>query len=346
MAKRLLPRYLASSLLPIIGTIFLTLFMITSIIFSIRIASATAVIKISLAEFIKLYALLVPQILSYTLPLSFFAGTVIGLARLSSDMESIVLFTLGARPKHLLWPLVGSGLLLSVLMLVVTLVLIPMSKYDIKIFMEQKKVDAELNFRPSELGQKFGDWMIFANDKKGALYKDLVLYYERPNEAALIAAKEAQLSTLHGSVALEARQGIAYHLPGSLESDPNRVLTQIEFDSMRILRHISPKEIAFWDILSYWQSAKGDRNRAKDFAVAVMIGAMPFLLSPLALALGIINPRYQKNRSHWMVLGIASLYFASMFLIASYSFTGLVLTLLLWFMVGWWRLWRVTFKRY
>ena len=67
-----LNHYLYSQLAITFFPIFLGLFFITSIVFLVKIASLTSVITIDFFELFTLYAYVVPQIIFYTMPISFF----------------------------------------------------------------------------------------------------------------------------------------------------------------------------------------------------------------------------------------------------------------------------------
>ena len=65
-------KYFFTNFIDNLLSLFLTLFLIVSIVFFINIARITSYVEISFLEFIKLYSFLLPQILLFTLPISFF----------------------------------------------------------------------------------------------------------------------------------------------------------------------------------------------------------------------------------------------------------------------------------
>ena len=78
-----LKQYLFSQLAITFFPIFLGLFFITSVVFVVKIASLTSIITIDFFELFTLFAYVVPQILFYTMPVSFFLSLVITLAKLA-----------------------------------------------------------------------------------------------------------------------------------------------------------------------------------------------------------------------------------------------------------------------
>ena len=82
-------------------SIFFTLFFMASIILFIRISKITSVIKLDFFELGKLYIYMLPNILMYTLPVTFFIGIVISLFKMSKENEMTVLFSLGYSPRKI-----------------------------------------------------------------------------------------------------------------------------------------------------------------------------------------------------------------------------------------------------
>ena len=90
-----LKQYLYSQLAITFFPIFLGLFFITSIIFLVKIASLTSIITINFIELFTLYAYVIPQIIFYTMPISFFISLVITLSKLASEYELTVITSFG-----------------------------------------------------------------------------------------------------------------------------------------------------------------------------------------------------------------------------------------------------------
>lgn len=121
--------YLLSQLGNSFFPIFLGLFFITSIIFLVRIASLTSVVTINFLELGTLYSYVIPNILFYTLPVSFFISLVITLSKLSSEYELIVITSFGLNPKNILKIFLPVTFIISVSLLIISLGLIPKTKY-------------------------------------------------------------------------------------------------------------------------------------------------------------------------------------------------------------------------
>ena len=159
-----LNNYLYSQLAITFFPIFLGLFFITSIVFLVKIASLTSIITMDFFELFKLYAYSTSQIIFFTMPISFFISLVITLAKLASEYELTVITSFGLNPVNILKVFLPVTLLLSALLLVVSVGLIPKTKFLTKQFLDVKKKEANFNIKASEFGQKFGDWLIYIND--------------------------------------------------------------------------------------------------------------------------------------------------------------------------------------
>ena len=93
----LLKKYLLLSYSQTFFPIFLTLYIITSIVYLVKIAALTSVIQIDLMELLELYSFVIPTILYFTLPVCIFISLVLTLSKLSSDYELIVITSFGLK---------------------------------------------------------------------------------------------------------------------------------------------------------------------------------------------------------------------------------------------------------
>ena len=169
--------YISSNFTKSFLTIFLPFFMIISLVYLVKISALTAQIQITFGELLLLYSYSIPDIIFYTLPLSFITALANVLTRLSQDNELIALYALGLQAKkvlrHLLLLL---GLLFSLLLLSISFLAMPLSKQLYKSFKEEKKAEAKLNIVAGKLGQKFGNYYIYVKEKNEDVLNDIVIY--------------------------------------------------------------------------------------------------------------------------------------------------------------------------
>ena len=134
-----LNKYILKNLSENFFSIFIPLFVIASVIFLIRVSTITSIIRISLFEMFKLYLFIIPDLLFYTLPLSFFIGGVVTFNKLSFNSEMVVFFSLGIPPHRILLILLKVGFLITTLLLFISLVMIPHTKQMYKEFVKYKQ---------------------------------------------------------------------------------------------------------------------------------------------------------------------------------------------------------------
>lgn len=311
MKNRLLSNYLlhhfAGSFFPLFGALFL----IASVVAFVQLAAMTSAIKMNFAEMALLYATHVPTILLYTLPITFFSSLTIALAKLSFDLELIVLFSLKTSIARIMRPFVGVALLLVAVMLLVGLVLKPKAYFMQRALIYTKQDDAQINIRPSEFGQRFGDWLLFVGAKTGEnRYSDMVLFSKDGNERSgyFVKAETAAVENNEGLLSLILHDGRAYQTA-------EEQITQMDFEHMRMNEPGRLRALEYEGLKAYWIDGFGERRTQREFAWALLASFFIILCLPAAAAFGIHNPRFQKNRaSAWALLMTLLFYVPGFFL--------------------------------
>jgi lipopolysaccharide export system permease protein len=168
-------------------SIFLPLFAIASVIFLIKLATYTAVIQLTIWEMTKLYLFVLPELLFYTLPVTFFIAAALSLHRLSNDNEIVVIFALGIQPSFIIKTFFKPALLLSFVLVFDFFILFPHATVLSSNFVSYKKSEAKFNLAASEFGNSFGDWLLYLGGKKddGTYYK-VFLFNKKEKEEVLI----------------------------------------------------------------------------------------------------------------------------------------------------------------
>ena len=182
-------QYLYSNIASTFFPIIFGLFFITSIIFLVKIASLTSIITLNVWELMTLYLYVVPKIFFYTIPISFFISLVMSMARLSNEYELIVITSFGFNPTRIVKMLFPICFLLSFALLVVSVGLIPKAEHLSSVLLNQKKKEANFNIKASEFGQKFGDWLIYIDEKKTISLKKYVYLKHKIIQISLLFQK-------------------------------------------------------------------------------------------------------------------------------------------------------------
>lgn len=302
-----LRRYILSNLSLLFFSIFLPLFAIASVIFMIKLATYTAVIQLSVAEMGKLYLFVLPELLFYTLPISFVVSGALALYRLSNDNEMVVVFSLGISPRFIAQVLAVPALLLSMLLFINYLVVTPYVKIISANFIDQKKAEARFNLSASEFGHNFGEWMLFINksDNANRAYGDIVLFSKEMKDEILIYAKNAELINDNGVLKFRLDDGESY----SYNDDGYK---QMPFKTAYINDMLSTEPTVYRDPFDYWTNQERRDKKDQLLITNTLLSLFPLLSIFLIIALGIVHARHQKRWIYlWLFLSIVGFYSAA-----------------------------------
>jgi len=298
-----LRRYINENLFMLFLSMFMPLFAIASVIFMIKLATYTAVIQLSVLDMAKLYMFVLPELLFYTLPITFFIASTLTLFRLSTDNEMIVLFSLGIHPKFIIKTLLKPALILSILLLFNFLILFPHAKTLSKNFISYKKSEAKFNLSASEFGHSFGNWLLYiGKDKDNDTYSDVILFNKNKKEEILISAKKAQIINDSGILRLKLSDGEAY-------SYSKEKFSQIYFDNMFINDTMTTNLTTYRTPLDYWLSNERRDRKTQMLITDTLLSLFPLISLFLVASIGIVHVRHQKGRIYlYLFLGILLFY--------------------------------------
>ncbi|WP_457560568.1 LptF/LptG family permease [Caminibacter sp.] len=290
-----LGKYILNEFIPIFFTLFMIISLIISLIFIISISNMTAGLKITFVELLKMYMLSLPQIIFITLSVSFFISANALYAKLSETQELISLFALGIKPIKILFPIIITSILVTLINAVILLISIPYSKMAFNNLKNEKKQEAKFNFESSQISQKFGEWSIFANKGKNG-FSNIYLYNSKENR--FIIANNANLKSKKGLLHFTLNQGKIY--------DFNKNYLII-FKKMQINEKIPKVHISIFNFKDYFKY-----NRK------LFVKYIPFALLPVALLffipfISFFHPRLQKNRYLAYSIILLTLYIAITF---------------------------------
>lgn len=323
-----LQKYITNNLSILFLSIFIPLFAIASVVFLIKLATYTAVIQLSIWEMIKLYIFIIPELLFYTLPITFFVSSALTLFKLSSDNEIVVLFALGIHPKLIIKTLFKPAILLTVLLSFNFLVIFPHSKVLSKNFIKYKKSEAKFNLSASEYGHSFGDWLLYiGKNNSDGTYGDIFLYNKNNEEEVLISAKKAEVINNKGILRLKLTNGEGY-------SYSNEKFSQIDFNTMFINNSMKTNLTQYQTPIEYWTTKDDLKYKIKKFTTNVLLSLFPILSLFLISSIGVVHARHQKARIYlYLFLSIASYYGAVIGLEKAISFYTIPVVIVTFFTV-------------
>jgi len=276
-------------------TIFLPFFLIISLVYLVKIAALTSQIQITFLELFKLYSYFVTDIIFYTLPLSFIVTLASVLVKLSQENELIALYALGLNAKKILRHLLVLGLLFSLLLGTISFLAMPLSKQLYKSFKEEKKAEAKLNIIAGKLGQKFGNYYIYVENKNEGVFNDMVIYQRFDmNEEQFFVAKTGKLNNKKTITSLLLNSGYGY-------TYSNNTLKQVKYKSLKVYEKPKKESFQFQDIIAYWGKATTDLGIMHKILFFAFLSLLPLLSLYIVASYTMINPRYQPNRSFLVI---------------------------------------------
>jgi len=313
-------------------SIFVPLFVIASVVFLIRVSSITSVIEINIYEMFKLYLFILPDLLFYTLPLSFFIGGVVTFNKLSFNSEMVVIFSLGVPPAYLLKIIGKIAIFLTAFLLFDSMIMIPHTKQMYKEFVRYKQQEAVLNIKATEFGQKFGEWSIFiesiSDNKQEKLYNNIALFYKNSSEEKFIVAESALIKTSNGMVKL-------YLQNGSIFSYNKEKITKVFFQKMKLNDITTIKNFQYKNSWEYFLYSLENQKRRLKLISNILLSLLPIMSIFLILSIGIQNMRYGKSITNlFIALSILSYYLTTFYFSKSLDF-GALLIIPIWFFVTW-----------
>jgi lipopolysaccharide export system permease protein len=311
-----LQKYILNQFFNIFLNIFFILFLITSIIIIISISNVTSSIHITFLEMLKMYFLSLTKIFIVTLSISFFIASIQTYANLSETQELVAIFSVGIRPKSILFPIFLVALIVTFMNFFTLFISIPYSDLAYHNFKNLKKQEAKFNIQTSKISQKLGDWYIFIEHRKKNLYNKVYLY--NPKENKFITSLYADLIKTKNYLTFQLNDGYSYKI--------NKNFLSVKFSRMNINHKIS---FYSFNILKYEEYFKKNQK--------LFLFYLPFALIPLGLffyvpVFGFFHPRLHKNKG--LIYGITILVVYLIICKIFKSFEKELITIFLFFTTG------------
>lgn len=294
---------------------FIVLFFVSSIILLITVAGSSYAVKLSFLDMSYLFVYSLPNMVFFIIPITFFASCVLAISRLSFDYEMLVFFSLGIKPFEVVktfLPLTGIVVVTS---LIFSLGAVPISKRAFSNFIEQKKVDVDINIKAGEFGQKIGDWLVYVDSAQDRNYENLVLFSAKEsNFENFISARKGEVSNDKGVFSLALRDGESYI---AQDNDFKKII----FEQMQIKTQVGDAPLSGYDLWEYWKNAFNGESHSlfKKFSKAVLVSIFPLLSIFLIPLIGVANPRYHKNFSSFFIIISVLLFYILVHIICDWA---------------------------
>ncbi|MDR3163199.1 MAG: LptF/LptG family permease [Helicobacteraceae bacterium] len=331
--RSLLDRYLLVSLWGSFFPLFGSLVMIASVVSFVQIASYSSMIKTTLSEMALLYVFQLPEIVLYTLPVSFFVAVMLSLSRLSSDLEMVVIFGFKVGVSRIMRPFMFVAVVLALILALLGFVVSAKSDYLRKEIIYAKRDDAQINIRAGEFGQRFGDWLLFVGEEDREDYKGIALYSRGSGGERFIISDRAQMRNEGGLLTLNLLNGRSYDIGED-------AIRQIDFERMRFNENSRIRELQYNGVAAHWQNPDYKRK-----LVWTILSVLFLPLSMPAAMLGIHHPRVVKNYTGPTALALSVLFFIPALLVGKNGGFWTLLVPLVWFLFTFW-LYKTRLKLY
>ena len=294
-----LNKYLINNFFHTFIILFGILFVISSMILLLTISNVTMMLKINISEFLYLYFLSLPEIIFFTIPLSFFIAASITIAKLFENSELLSVLSLGVSPKKILKPFLYISIFITIISLIITFFSVPASSILYKNFFNIKKAESNFNFLVSSTGQKFGEWSLFAQKKVNKKYHNIVMYNNK--KKILITAPIGYTTKKDNIFSLILLNGHIYN--------KNKKTNYIKFKKLKINEKINITNLSFQTIGQYIKTNKDKTNKY------FLISFFPLIAYFFIGGISFFHNRYQKNYSIIYTLAISIAYYIAAFVL-------------------------------
>lgn len=333
---KLLDRYVIREILPptfLALIIFTFLLLIPPVMDQLQNLVAKGV---SFGVAIKMLAMLVPQSLGLTIPMSLLVGTLIGLGRISGDREAVAMLACGVSPYRLLRPLlflaaVGGGIHLWVMIEAIPDANQAFRELTYSVVSQQMENDV----RPQLFFTNFPGWVIYVRDipKTGGWKDVLIADTSQPDKPVLYMASQGRLilNREQQTVALVLNDGTRYSNRSpdgkdtetyrfqqglTVKLDPNTV-----FPNFQLMRGINELTIDQLQVQIADKQKHGIAVHQEEMAIqqkfSFPVACVVFVIIGLALGLTVAR----EGKVAGFVVGIAVIfsYYILLYLAESYT---------------------------
>lgn len=283
---------------------------------------------IDIKTVIKLFLLLIPFLLSYTIPMSILSATLLVFGRVSSDNEITAMRANGINLYKITFPLIIFGLLLSLCSILLNNKILP------EMHFASRKIVKNIGFKTPaaylEAGtfiKNFKDYIIFINEINKNQLKEIRIYQLKEGQPArTIIAKKGEF------IPLPNQNGIKLKLIDGTSDEPNPKnpvnFYKLNFKTYYITINLDealsseeniqkkPKEMNFHEIkkeikkLGMYHIDTPALLVEYHRKISISFASLVFII--IGIALGIFTRRGEKTMQFAIALGIITLYYLLM----------------------------------
>ena len=165
----------------------------------------------------KLFLLLIPFLLSYTIPMSALSANLLAFGRLSSDNEITAMRANGVSLYKLTFPLLAAGIVLSLFSVILNNNILPEAHFASRKIVKNIGIkNPSAYLEPGTFIKNFKDYIIFIHEVNDNQLKGIRIYQlQEGRSARTIIAKKGEF------IALQNQNGVKLKLMNGTSDEPN-----------------------------------------------------------------------------------------------------------------------------
>ena len=319
--KRVFDRYILKEIASPFA-IGLLVYTFTLLINQILILSKTLISKGATAGTIfKILIYLLPDFLSFTIPMASLMGVLAGMSRLSSDSEIVALRTMGVRNRQLLRPVLLFSFCTWLVSTWLIMFLAPEANYRFnKLYTGVVLSQTVSGIKPGVFYQGLPFYSLYFRDQeRGGDWRDVFLYsMKKPEEDTLILARKGRFiykqSQKENFIVLN--DGVVH---GFKKSDPGKYTLTFFAQKTETISSLATfrqtrrsTQLVFPELLRRLRAAPGDVLLSLEFHKKFALPFACLALGFLGMSLGISTRKGGKTSGFVISLGIIFVYYVLM----------------------------------
>ncbi len=278
---------------------------------------------VDILSVMKLFLLMVPYLLTYTLPIAALAATLISLGRLSGDNEIVAVKACGIHMLRLLSPLLTLGMVLSLILVIFNDRVIPYAHYATrKTLMEVGVKNPAAALEPGVFINAFEKYVLFIYHIDGNKLSNIRIYEpqeEGPTRTIVAKKGEFILIPEKKTVKLKLMDGTADEPDPDNPSNFYKLNFKTYFMSLNLSRQESgeinkkPKDMTLQELYQEAGRLKKDRIDPAPIATEIhkkiSLAFSCFIFILLGASIAVITRRREKSINFGIAFLIVGLYY-------------------------------------
>jgi LPS export ABC transporter permease LptF/LPS export ABC transporter permease LptG len=319
--KRVFDRYILKEIASPFA-IGLSVYTFTLLINQILILSKTLISKGATAGTIfRMFLYLLPDFLSFTIPMATLMGVLAGMSRLSSDSEIIALRTMGVRNRQLLRPVLWFSLGTWLISSWLTMFVAPEANYRFnKLYTGVALAQTISGIKPGVFYQGLPFYSLyFPDQQRNGDWRNVFLYsMKKPEEDTLVLARTGRFLYKQGQKEnhVVLNDGVVHSYkkndPGKYSLTFFAQKTETVSNSVTFRQSRRSMQLVFPELVRRMRAQPGDVLLSQEFHKKFALPFACLALGFLGMSLGISTRKGGKTSGFVISLGIIFIYYVLM----------------------------------